>query len=315
MVTGAQSAFEQVLETDDILALPEMGQWQLVWRRFRRHKLALISTVIIIGFVVVTGLAPVIAPYDRDKIDLLNIFASPTMEHWLGTDELGRDTLTRLLFAGQISLMASIAATALSVVVGIAVGALAGYYRGATEAVLMRFTDIMLTLPTLPLLLIFSKMLRDMLALQQLLGPNLSVAVIVSVLTFFGWMQVARLVYSSVLSLREREFAEATRALGASGWRIIVHHLVPNSLAPIIVAATLGLGSRIIAEAALSFLGLGITLPTPSWGNMLTGAQSYMWRNPWLAFYPGLCIFVIVLAFNFVGDALRDALDPRMKIQ
>ncbi|MBI2953228.1 MAG: ABC transporter permease [Chloroflexi bacterium] len=290
------------------------GQWRLCWGRFRRHMLAPAGAVVIVAFVIVAGLAPWISPYERDQIDLLSMFAGPTPAHWLGTDELGRDVLTRLLYAGQISLLVSITSTLLSIIVGVAVGAVAGYYRGAVEAILMRFTDLMLTLPTLPLLLVFSKMLRDFLALQQTLGSNLSILVIVGVLTFFGWMTVARLVYGSVLSLREREFVEAAIAAGASGRSIILRHLLPNSLAPIIVAATLGLGSRIVAEAALSFLGLGITLPTPSWGNMLTGAQAYMWRNPWLALYPGLCIFVVVLAFNFIGDALRDALDPHAKI-
>jgi peptide/nickel transport system permease protein len=314
MATSAQGVFDYGLGGDQqVFAVAEMGQWELAWRRFRRHKLALLSLGVIAAFVLITGLAAWISPYDRDAIDLLRMFDAPSAKHWLGTDELGRDTLTRLLYAGQISLLVSLAATALSVVAGVAVGAIAGYYRGVVDAALMRFTDVMLTLPTLPLLLIFSKMLRDYPALQQALGPNLSVAVIIGVLSFFGWMPIARLIYGSTLSLREREFVEAAIAAGSSGPAVIARHLIPNSLAPLIVAATLGLGNRIIAEAALSFLGLGITLPTPSWGNMLTGAQSYMWRNPWLAFYPGVCIFAVVLAVNFIGDALRDALDPRMK--
>lgn len=313
MASSAPGARYYNLAGEETFALPELGQWQLAWRRFRRHKLALTSLVVIVSFVIVTGLAPWLSPYDRDRIDLLNIFGFPTAAHWLGTDELGRDTLTRLLYAGRISLFVSMAATVLSLVIGTTVGALAGYYRGIVEATLMRFTDIMLTLPTLPLLLIFSKMLRDLLVLQQMLGANLSVAVIIGVLTFFGWMTVARLVHGTVLSLREREFIEAAIAVGSSGPSVIIRHLIPNSLAPIIVATTLGLGSRVISEAALSFLGLGITLPTPSWGNMLTGAQAYMWRNPWMAFYPGICILAIVLAFNFIGDGLRDALDPRSK--
>lgn len=310
---GVHSAVERDFNTD-IIGYRDTDQWQLAWRRFRRHKLALVSVVIIAGFVIVAGLAPWISPYERDRIDLVNMFAPPSSEHWLGTDELGRDTLTRLLYAGRISLFVSIAATILSVIVGVSIGATAGYYRGLIEGILMRLTDVMLTLPVLPLLLVFSKMLRDMLGLQQLLGPSLSVVVIISVLTLFYWMHIARLTYSSILSLREREFVEAAVAAGASGRTVILRHLIPNSLAPIIVAATLGLGTRIILEASLSFLGLGITLPTPSWGNMLTGAQSYMWRDPWLAFYPGLCMFIVVLAFNFIGDALRDALDPYLKV-
>lgn len=299
---------------EELEALPPMGQWALVWQRFRRHRLALFGLGVLAFFGVATALAPWIAPYPFDAIDLNNIFIGPTTEHWLGTDELGRDTLTRLLYAGRMSLFVSLLATFFSVVIGTAVGAIAAWARGVVDMALMRFTDIMLALPTLPLLLVFSKMLREWLILEQVFGPSLSVVIIVGVLTIFGWMNVARLVYGSVLSLREREFIEAARALGASGGRIVFRHLIPNSLAPIIVATTLGLGMRIILEASLSFLGLGITPPTPSWGNMLTGAQAYMWRNPWLAFYPGLCIFAVVLAFNFVGDALRDALDPRMKV-
>ena len=314
MTAVVQNAYGSAVESDDLFTLQEAGQWRLAWRRFRRHKLALASIAIVAAFVIATALGPWISPYDRDRIDLFNMFAPPSLQHWLGTDELGRDTLTRLLYAGQISLFVSFAATVLSAIIGISIGAIAGYYRGLIETILMRLTDLMLALPVLPLLLIFSKMLHDMLALQQMLGANLSVVVIIGVLTAFYWMQIARLTYSSVLSLREREFVEAAIAMGASGRSVILNHLIPNSLAPIIVSATLGLGTRIILEASLSFLGLGVTLPTPSWGNMLTGAQSYMWRNPWLAFYPGLCIFAIVLAFNFIGDALRDALDPRLKI-
>ncbi len=309
--TSATSKFWAEEET---LELPEVGQRTMAWRRFRHHKVAVASCAVIGAFFLLALLFPWIAPYPMDKIDLLRIFASPSPEHWLGTDDLGRDTLTRLLYAARVSLLAAIAATLLSTIIGVTVGAIAGYNRGIAETILMRFTDLMLTLPTLPLLLIFSKMLRDLPALQQMLGQSLSVIVIIGVLTLFGWMTVARLVYGSILSLREREFALAARALGASGFQIVARHLIPNSMAPIIVAITLGLGSRIIAEASLSFLGLGIMPPTPSWGNMLTGAQTYIWRNPFLAFYPGLCIFLIVLAVNFVGDALRDTLDPQLKL-
>jgi len=299
---------------EESLELPETGQWTMVWRRFRHHRVAVFGVFVIVAFFLLAILAPWIAPYPPDKIDLLHTFGSSTSEHWLGTDDLGRDALTRLLYAARISLLTAVSATVLSTIVGVTVGAIAGYNRGWIETILMRFTDLMLTLPTLPLLLIFSKMLRDLPALQQAFGQALSVMVIVGVLTIFGWMQVARLVYGSVLSLQEREFTVAARAVGASGWQIIFRHLIPNSMAPIIVAVTLGLGARIVLEASLSFLGLGIMPPTPSWGNMLTGAQAYIWRNPFLAFYPGMCIFLIVLAVNFVGDALRDALDPRLRL-
>jgi peptide/nickel transport system permease protein len=298
---------------DEVLFTEEASQWRLVWRRFRRHRLGLLGISVIGAIAVACALAPWIAPYTFDKPDTSSIMVNPSAAHWLGTDELGRDVLSRLLYAGRVSLSVSLIATTLSIIIGVAVGSVAGYFGGVADTLLMRFTDIMLSLPSLPLLLIFSKALRDFGPVRQALGENTSVVIIIAVLTIFGWMNVARLVYGSVLSLKAREFTEASRALGASSARIILTHLVPNSAAPIIVAATLGIGSRIIAEASLSFLGLGIVPPNPSWGSMLSGVQAYMFRNPWLAFYPGLTILVVVLAINFAGDALRDALDPRLK--
>ena len=294
--------------------LPEMGQWALVWRRFRKHRLAYFGLFMLALFVVLSFGAPWIAPYPYDKINMADNYALPSLKYFLGTDELGRDIFSRLLYAGRISLTVAIVSTILSSIVGIIIGAVAAYYRGITEAVLMRFTDVMLSLPTLPLLLIFSKMLRDYTVLKDTLGDNLSVMVIIVVLSVFGWMYVARLVYGSVLSLRETEFTEAARALGSSGPRIMWSHLVPNSMAPVIVYSTLGFGQRVVLEATLSFLGLGVAPPVPSWGNMLSQAYAYMLRNPWLAVYPGLFIFLTVLAINFLGDALRDALDPRLKV-
>jgi len=306
---------EAMFADEEVLATQEAGQWRMVWRRFLRHRLAVVGALVLGAISVVCLAAPWIAPYPYDKQDptLINVFPGPSREHWLGTDELGRDVLSRLMYAGRISLTVAISSTLLAVIIGVLVGAVAAYYGGVAEMLLMRFTDMMLALPTLPLLLVFSKMLRDFVGLQQLFGEALSVYVIIVVLTLFGWMGVARLVHGSVLSLKHREFVEAARALGASGWRIIFAHLVPNSVAPIIVAATLGVGTRIIAEASLSFLGLGIVPPTPSWGNMLSDVQAYMWTNPWLAFYPGVTISIVVLSINLMGDALRDALDPRLR--
>jgi peptide/nickel transport system permease protein len=301
-------------DRDEILELPELTQFQLVWGRFRHHKLAVFGLFVIALFGLLCFAAPWVAPYSFEDQDLLNRFGAPTLAHWLGTDVLGRDTLTRLMYAGRISLTVSLAVTLITAIIGTIVGAVAAYFGRAIEMFLMRFTDIMLALPTLPLLLLSSKMLRDQRGLSDMFGGSLSVMVVVVVLTLLGWMNVTRLVHGSVLSLKQREFVEAARALGASPWRIIVNHLIPNSMAPIIVAATLGLGQRIIIEASLSFLGLGIMPPVPSWGNMLNDVQGYMWRNPWLAFYPGACIFIVVLAFNFIGDGLRDALDPRLRI-
>lgn len=294
--------------------LPEMGQWQLVWRRFRRHKLAILGLGTLVLFAVLSFGAPFIAPYPYEKINLADQYALPSGKYLLGTDELGRDIFSRLLYAGRISLTVALISTLLSAAIGIVFGAAAAYYRGVTEAILMRLTDVMLALPTLPLLLVFSKMLREYRVLKDTFGDYLSVVVIVVILTLFGWMAVARLVYSAVLSLREAEFTEAARALGGSGPRILYAHLVPNAMAPVIVISTLNFGYRVITESTLSFLGLGVNPPVPSWGNMLSQAYAYMLRNPWLAVYPGLFIFFTVLAINFLGDALRDALDPRLKV-
>jgi len=300
------------------------GQWTLVWRRLRRHKLAMGGMAVILVIVLLSWLAPWIAPYAYAEQDLKLRHAAwftpgqaSKPMHILGTDGLGRDTLTRILYAGRISLGVALIVTLLTVLIGTMVGAVAGAFGGGLDTVLMRFTDIMLSMPDLPLLLILSSSLRQFTTLQNFLGSNISVIIIIFVLVIFGWMGNARLVRGSVLSLRSQEFVEASRALGASQSRIIFKHLVPNSLAPIIVSATLGFGAVIIAESALSFLGFGIMPPVPTWGNMLNEARGapqigYTLFTQTLA--PGLCIFLTVLSINFIGDGLRDALDPRLKL-
>jgi peptide/nickel transport system permease protein len=299
---------------DEVLQLPEMGQWALAWRRLRRHRLGLLGLVMLVLILGMSYGAPLIAPYAPSEIDLFDTFGRSSAAHVLGTDELGRDILSRLFYAGRVTLSVALAATLMVNLVGVPLGALAAYQRGWVEAVIMRLTDVMLALPTLLMLLVFSRMLREMEGMKALFGAeNVSVAVMVSILTLFGWMTVCRLVHGAVLSLREREFVEAARALGTPTRQILIRHLVPNAIAPILVSATLGFGQRIIFESTLSFLGLGIAPPHPSLGNMLSEAQGYMFRNAWLAVYPGLVIFVVVLAVNFLGDALRDALDPRAK--
>lgn len=280
----------------------EIGQWRAIWRRFRRHRFAMAGGAIMLLFITISLLADVLAPEGYDVQDLFNRYKLPSSEHWLGTDDLGRDIVTRLIYGGRVSLTVGIVATVLATVIGVVVGAISGYLGGLIETVLMRLADIMLSLPALPILIILS----------AALGPGLQTIVIV--LTLFGWMTVARLTHGSVLSLRHREFTEAARALGGGSFHIIARHMLPNSMAPIIVAATLGLGNRIIIEATLSFLGLGINPPVPSWGNMLQNAQGYIWSSPWLAVFPGTAIFITVLSVNFLGDGLRDALDPRLKI-
>lgn len=300
------------------------GAWALAWRRLRRHKLAMAGLFTLLTILTLALLAPFVAPYTYDEQDTQRIYApwftagrEGQPMHWLGTDGLGRDTLTRILYAGRISLLVALAITAINVIVGTLLGAVSGFFGGWLDSLLMRFTDLMLTLPDLPLLLILSSSLRQFAALQSFLGSSLSVLIIIFVLATFGWMGNARLVRASVLSLREQEFVTASRSMGANGRRIIFNHLIPNSMAPIIVSATLGFGAVIIAESALSFLGFGVMPPTPTWGNMLNEARSapqigYTLFSQTLA--PGLCIFLTVLAINFIGDGLRDALDPRLKL-
>ncbi|MDR7416770.1 MAG: ABC transporter permease [Armatimonadota bacterium] len=274
---------------------------QLAFRRLRRHRLAQVSGGVILLLVVASALAPYLTPYRFDEIDLTNRLSPPSWRHPLGTDELGHDVLTRLLYAGRVSLTVGLSAAIASALAGTAVGLVSGFYGGWVDQVLMRVVDVLLSIPDLPILIVLSRYFGG-----SLWG-------IILVLVAFGWMGTARLVRGEVLRLRNLEFVEAARALGASSARIMWRHLVPNALGPVIVSATLSVGGAILTEAALSFLGIGIQPPTPSWGNMLQNAQDFIWRTPLLALWPGLMIFVTVLCFNFFGDGLRDALDPRMR--
>jgi peptide/nickel transport system permease protein len=276
-------------------------QREMFWRRFRRHKLAVLSAVVLVLLYAIAIVGPFVSPYEYDKIEYTGAQA-PTMAHPLGTDELGRDELTRVMYGGRISLMVGLVVALLSAGLGTAVGMTAGFYGGRVDNVLMRFTDMMLALPLLPLLMVAGLIARDL--------KVDSMWAIVVILGVLEWMSVARLVRSSFLALREKEFVEAARAMGASDWRIITQHLLPNSIAPIVVNTTLVVGAAIIVESVLSFLGFGIQPPTPSWGNMLTDAKSTMVVYPWLMWAPGIAIVLTVLSVNFLGDGLRDALDP-----
>lgn len=298
------------------------SQWALAWRRLRRHKLAMLGLFMLIFIVIASLLAEVIAPYGFEEINLRLPYAplmSPGEEgrpiHYFGTDALGRDIFSRLLYAGRISLSVALTVTVLNILVGTIIGAVAGSFGGAVDTVLMRIADVMLTIPQLPLLLVLSSSLRQFVQLQQFLGSNLSVIIIIAVLVVFGWMGLSRLVRGSILSLRGQDFIAATRALGGGNSVIIFRHLIPNSLAPIIVFGTLGFGGTLIAESALSFLGFGVMPPVPTWGNMLNEARGspleYLFTQ---TLAPGFCIFLTVLAINFLGDGLRDALDPRLKL-
>ena len=298
----------------------EQTMVQMVWRAFRRHKPAMIGLTIVVVFAFAAIFAPYVSPYDPEEYSLSEMLNSPCLhllgcpadrpQHLMGTDELGRDLFTRILYGGRVSLSIGVMAMGLAVVVGTTIGGLAGFYGGWIDNILMRFTDMMLAFPQLFILIILSIALRD-LPIEALRGTAFaSVLSIVLVIAILAWMQVARLVRASFLSLKEKEFSEAARCLGVPNWRIMLRHLMPNALSPIIVAATFRVATSIITESGLSYLGFGVQPPTPTWGNMLKNAQEQMTRAPWTAIFPGLMIFVTVIAINFIGDGLRDALDP-----
>lgn len=305
------------LEKETLLTVEEESYWTVIWRRFRKHKLAVAGMIVISLIILACLFASVIAPYDpisinKDANGAILRNAPPSAEHIMGTDSIGRDVFSRLLFAGRISLFVAFVVVFVQETVGTAIGAFSGYYGGYVDDVIQRIVEFMLTLPLLPLLLALSAILRDI-TIPGLPREWSSAVIIIIILTVFGWMPATRLVRAQVLSLRNQEFAEAAKALGMSNPGIIMRHMVPNSLAPIIVNATLGLGGVIILESALSFLGFGIQPPIPTWGNMLNEYQQDMWTQPAKVFYPGLAIFICSLAFNYIGDGLRDAMDPRLK--
>ncbi len=280
------------------------------WRRFRRHKLAVVSGIVLIVMFAAVALGPVIWPVPINDIDFAAKLQGPSWAHPLGTDDLGQDLLARLLYGGRISLAVGLAAMVVAVVVGILVGALAGMSSGRVDAVLMWLTDLFLSLPQLPLLLLVIYLFRD--TMKGIFGVEGGAFVlIVVVIGGLRWMPVARLVRAQFLSLREKEFVEAARALGASKTRQVVQHILPNALGPVIVAGTIDVAAAIIAESTLSFLGLGFPSDVPTWGSVLRDAKDYLDIAPHWALFPGAAIFLAVLAINFIGDGLRDALDPR----
>ncbi len=307
----------------------------IVLRRFRKHRLAMISLGVIVTIFLISAFAKQLAPFSADDLNVNNRFSLPgaiTADsgkmHILGTDNIGRDYFSRLLYAGRISLTVAFLSVLVAEFVGIVVGSVAGFYGGWLDAVLMRFVEFLLTIPSLPLLLIISSMLirnPDLIPIPEpilnilgkimLLRPSdaRQAVLIVLVLAGLGWLTAAQLMRGSILSLRDQTFVEASRSLGAGSGRIIFSHMIPNSMAPIIVDASLSLAGYVVAEASLSFLGFGIQDPIPTWGNMLSATQSYMFDRPWLPLIPGIPIFLCSLAFNYIGDGLRDALDPRLK--
>ncbi|WP_185961375.1 ABC transporter permease [Telmatospirillum sp. J64-1] len=285
-------------------------------KRFRRHRLAVAGLVVILLLTLLALAAPLLEAWrgvDAEAVNLLARNASPSLAHPLGTDELGRDVLARLLRGGQVSLAVGLAAALVAAVIGTAIGLVSGYLGGRFDAVIMRLTDGVVALPLLPLLIVLAAADPAKLGLApDLLPPEAQgVLRIVLIIALVGWTTVARLVRAATLSLKTRDFVRAAIAAGAGPGRVMRRHILPNAASPIIVATTLSVGNVILLESALSFLGLGIQPPVPSWGNMLTGALDQVWTAPSLAVWPGLMIFITVLAFNFLGDGLQDALDPR----
>ena len=280
------------------------------WRRFRRHRLAVVSTVILLGVALAVVLGPTLWPLSINDIDFTARLEGPTAGHPFGTDDLGQDLLARMLYGGRISLAVGFAAMMVSLLVGTLIGAVAGTSRGGIDAALMWLTDLFLSLPQLPLLLLVIYLFRD--GLKALVGAEGGVFIlVVVVIGGFRWMPVARLVRAQFLSLREKEFVEAARALGASTMRQVMRHILPNALGPVIVAGTINVAEAIIAESTLSFLGLGFPPDIPTWGRILFDAKDYLDIAPHWALFAGGAIFLAVLTINFIGDGLRDVLDPR----
>jgi peptide/nickel transport system permease protein len=310
------------------------GQWAIVWRRFRKHRIAMVSIGILFTLLTLSVLAPWIAPYERDAPNLTGRFLTPLGTdadggvHLLGTDHLGRDYATRLLYASRVSLGTALVSTTIAVSIGVVLGMAAGYFGGFVDTAISRTLEIVATFPTLPLLLIVISLFvgqSEQIPIPDVISKTVAFIFAVSereaklvlmvnlILALFGWTGTARLMRGMVLQVRENVYIESSRALGASNVRILRKHIFPNALPPIIVDFTLGINGALVAESGLSFLGFGITDPTPTWGNMLGFAQSYMFQYPWMPLIPALPILLTSIAINYIGDGLRDALDPRQR--
>lgn len=275
--------------------------YAVFWQRLKQNRLALAGGSVVGLLFAVSLLAPLLAPCDPNAINAWQVLAPPSWQHWFGTDELGRDVLSRVLYGARISLKVGFVAVGIAVVIGTVVGLVSGYYSGVVDTVLMRMVDIMLCFPAFFLIL----------AVITFLEP--SIWYIMMVIGLTGWMGVARLVRAETLSIREMDYITAARCIGCSDRRIIFRHILPNAMSPVLVSATLGIAGAILTESALSFLGIGVQPPTPSWGNILTSGKDYIEFAWWLSLFPGLSILVTVLAYNLLGEGIRDALDPRVK--
>lgn len=291
---------------------PARSLWADAWYTFTRDKLAMAGLAILAFLVLATLIGPFFYTDPRGVIDFGKAIQGPSLEHPFGTDDLGRDLFARALWGGRISIAVGVAAVLIAITLGTAVGALAGYF-GRLDNPLMRLTDVFLSLPILPLLLVIIYLFRE--SIQTRFGPDLGIFImIVSIIGILNWMPVARLVRASFLSLKRKEFIEAARCTGSGDSRIIFKHILPNVLSPVLVAATIGVGGAILTESTLSFLGLGFPPDFPTWGRLLYDSQNYIEIAPHWVIFPGLCIFLVVLSINYIGDGLRDALDPRRKI-
>ena len=299
---------------EQILGRKALTPGQVAWKRFRRHRMALVGMWILAGLVLyVTVGALFFSERDANQVDLRQKMSAPSMTHPFGTDMAGRDILARTVYGGQISIIIALLAVVVAVSAGVLIGAVAGYFGGNTDSVLMRFTEAMFNIPQLFLLIVLAKFFGGQTPTYTLMGRTYSgsVVVIVAVIGLTSWMYLARIVRSSVLSLKEQEFVIAARATGATDFSILFEHILPSANAPIIVTATLEVAAAILAEAYISFLGMGVQPPTATWGNMLNEAYNQLESAPWMWFFPGTLILLMVLAINFVGDGLRDALDPQ----
>jgi peptide/nickel transport system permease protein len=309
--TPASPSADPAVADIGVLARAEhVSPWLDAWRKFRRHKLAVASTVILGAIILAVIVGPWVWRVPINEIDFTARLASPSPKHPFGTDDLGQDLLARMIYGGRISLAVGLAAMLVAIIVGVVIGAIAGISRGPVDAALMWVTDLFLSLPQLPLLLLIIYLFRD--SLKDLFGVEMGVFIlIVVVIGGLRWMPVARLVRAQFLSLREKEFVEAAHALGASRMRQVVRHILPNAMGPVIVAATIDVAAAIIAESTLSFLGLGFPPDIPTWGRLLFDAKDFLDYAPHWALFPGAAIFITVLTINFIGDGLRDTFDPR----
>ena len=291
----------------EIAVIPsrEQNMASLIVRRFFKHKLAGIA-IAVLALLVVAAIFANFSPYNPTAQEPTNSFAKPNSVHFFGTDELGRDVFTRILYGGRVSLTVGLLSTFLSIALGVLVGALSGYFGGWVDSVLMRVTDAFLTFPTIFVLILLGAFLRE----QQVPWLKNSIVVVIVIIAALSWMWPARLVRGLFLVLREKEFVTASRALGGNHARLIIQHILPNCIGPILVSGTLQMASAIITESGLSYLGFGVQPPTPTWGSILATAQNQVFRAPWLGFFPGFMIFVTVMAINYIGDGLRDAFDP-----